>query len=68
MRSISSLLSLAAVAMGSVSPAAMAAMPIPSLPRRRLPPPLPTSTDLDRLAAAEAKRARRAARRLRGGL
>lgn len=31
----------------------------------RRPPPPPTSDDIDRLSAAEAKRARRAARRIR---
>ena len=39
---------------------------MPTIPRRRLPPLTPSSADLNRLQAAEAKRARRAARRLGG--
>lgn len=38
--------------------------PEPTMPRRREPPREPTALDLQRMAAAEAKRARRAARRV----
>ena len=65
MSRLSTLAAFAAIAV-SANPGLLAAMPAPVAPRRPSLSLAPTSTDLGRLAAAEAKRARRAARRLRG--
>ena len=66
MRSHRSVALLAAAAMSmaaSAGPAASSLWPTPPVPRRREPRE-PTALDLQRMAAADAKRARRAARRL----
>lgn len=65
MKPRASLLALAAVALAA-GPAGMAALAGPVAPRRPSPPLSPTDADLERLLAAERKRARRAAQRLRG--
>lgn len=65
MRPGSKLLALAAVALAAAPHLSVGYFDPLDRPIRRPPPP-PTSDDIDRLAAAEAKRARRAARRLRG--
>lgn len=65
MKPRASLLALAAVALAA-NPALLQVLPGPVAPRRPSPPLSPSSADLERLLAAERKRARRAAQRLRG--